>query len=147
MKTVCVLKTNQIINKVTNNQFGLFVSSEWKRLIDPYTPRQTGALSGFAGQTVSLKPFEIHYKSAYAHYMYNGEIYADPIYNVGGFYDETYGWWSRPGIQKIPTGRSFEYSKNINPFAIDHWDIVAAESGQLDKLYRTLNNALQSGRF
>ena len=31
--------------------------------------------------------------------------------------------------------------------ATAQWDKKAAQAGQLDKLYRTLNNALQSGRF
>ncbi len=42
-------------------------------------------------------------------------------------------------------GRNF--FKELSPFATDHWDIKAANAGQLNKLYRTANNALQSGRY
>lgn len=34
------LNEPQIVEKVTNDKFGRFVSAEWKRLIDPYTPRK-----------------------------------------------------------------------------------------------------------
>jgi hypothetical protein len=138
------LNEPKILGKVTSDKFGLFVSNEWKRLIDPYTPFDTGMLL----QNVQKLPFALHYKEIYAHYIYMGEVYVDPDYKVGGFYDPTYGWWSRPGVQKVASGRSFKnFNKNHNPKATDHWDEVAAENGQLDKLYRTLNNALQSGRF
>ena len=138
------LDENKIKGKVTNDNFGLLVSKTWKDLIDPYTPWDTGMLM----QNVEKKPFLLHYKEPYAHYIYMGEVYVDPIYKVGGFYDPTYGWWSRPGVEKVPSGRKFaKFNKNHNPKATDHWDEVAAENGQLDKLYRTLNNALQIGRF
>lgn len=62
------INDTQVINKVKNSRFGLFLSTEWKRLIDPYTPRDTGNLQG----NVSLQPFKIHYKSPYATYPYHG---------------------------------------------------------------------------
>jgi hypothetical protein len=34
-----------------------------------------------------------------------------------------------------------------NPYSTYEWDIKASQSGQLNKLYRTLNNGLQSGKF
>lgn len=129
---------------VTNDNFGLFVAHEWKRLIDPYTPHDTGTLQG----TVTYEPFAINYNAPYAHYIYTGEVYVDPLYNVGGFYSPEYGWWSRPGVQKIPSGRSFaHFNTNTNPNATDHWDTVAANSGQLDKLTRTLEAAINGGTY
>lgn len=137
------LNKSQFLEKIQDDRFGLFVANEWKRLIDPYTPHDTGALQN----NVTLKPFTIQYNSVYAHYIYAGEIYIDPVYKVGGFYTEGYGWWSRPGVKKIPSGRSFtHFTRNTNPNATDHWDDVAANSGQLDKLTRTLNSALNSKR-
>lgn len=137
------LNKQKISEKVTNDRFGKFVALEWKRLIDQYTPRDTGNLMN----NVRYLPFKIHYKSRYAHYMYTGIVYVDPKYHVGGFYNETYGWYSRPGIQKIPSSRSLKYVKNKNPKATDHWDEVAAKAGQKDKLYRTLNSALKNGNY
>ena len=108
------LNEPKIKEKVTSNRFGLFVSNEWKRLIDAYTPKDTGVLMGVTGQTVDIKPFELHYKSKYAEAVYYG-------------YDMTF--------------------QKKNPYSTYEWDLKAEQSGQLDKLYKTLNNGLQSGRF
>ena len=60
------LNESKIQNKVTNDRFGLFVSKEWKRLIDPYTPRDTSMLM----QKVKIMPFKLHYKAPYAAVVY-----------------------------------------------------------------------------
>lgn len=73
MKLKIDLNESRIRRKVTNDKFGLFVSNEWKRLIDPYTPRDTGQLMGVTGQTVDIQPFKLHYKSKYAERVYYGE--------------------------------------------------------------------------
>ena len=108
------LNEPKILEKVQNDRFGLLVSNEWKRLIDPYTPRDTGVLMGITGQTVDIKPFKLHYKSKYAERVYYG---------------------SDMNFQKK------------NPYSTYEWDKAAANAGQLDKLTRTLNNALQSGKY
>lgn len=114
MKLKIKINEPQIKEKVTSDRFGLLVSNEWKRLIDPYTPRDTGALMGITGQTVDIKPFKLHYKSKYAERVYYG---------------------SDMNFQKK------------NPYSTYEWDVKAEQAGQKDKLYRILNNALQSGRF
>ena len=108
------LNEPRILEKVTSDRFGLLVSNEWKKLIDPYTPRDTGTLMGITGQTVDIQSFKLHYKSKYAEKVYYG-------YNMN--------------FQKK------------NPYSTYEWDKAAEKAGQKDKLYRTLNNALQSGRF
>lgn len=108
------LNEPRIMEKVANDRFGLFVSQSWKRLIDPYTPRDTGVLMGITGQTVDILPFKLHYKSAYSERVYYG-------------YDMNF--------------------QKKNPYSTYEWDKAAEAAGQKDKLYRTLNNALQSGRF
>ena len=104
------LNEPKIIEKVTNDRFGLFVSKEWKRLIDPYTPRDTGTMQDGA----KLSAWQIFYNQKYASKVYYG-----------------YG---------------YNFQKK-NPYSTYEWDIKASQSGQLDKLYRTLNNGLQSGKF
>ncbi len=136
------LNEPQILEKVTSDKFGLLVSHEWKRLINPYTPRSEGMLE----DNVTELPFALHYRQKYAHYQYEGIVYVDHEYQVGAFYNPQYGFWSRPGVTKIPSDIPLQYQKN-NPYATDHWDIKAAQAGQLNKLYRAINNALQSGRF
>ena len=104
------LNEPQIINKVTSDKFGLIVSNEWKRLIDPYTPRDTGIME----ETATLQPFKIHYKQPYSSRVYYG-------------YDFTF--------------------QKKNPYSTYEWDEAAENAGQLNKLYRTLNSLLQSGRI
>ena len=104
------LNEPRIMAKVTGDPFGLLVSNEWKRLIDPYTPRDTGTMQGSA----RVKPWEIHYTANYSEYVY---------------------YMSNAKFQKK------------NPYSTYEWDKAAENAGQKDKLYRTLNNALQNGRF
>ena len=104
------LNEPRIREKVTSDRFGLLVSNEWKRLIDPYTPRDTGTMQG----TATLNPWQIHYTQKYASRVYYGE--------------------------------DFNFQKK-NPYSTYEWDVAAKNAGQVDKLTRTLNNALQSGQF
>ena len=104
------LNEPRIRGKVTSDRFGLLVSNEWKRLIDPYTPRDTGTMQGSA----RVQPWKIHYTAKYSEYVY---------------------YMSNAKFQKK------------NPYSTYEWDKAAENAGQKDKLYRTLNNALQSGRF
>lgn len=68
MSVTVKLNERQIQDKVTNTKLGKFVATEWKRLIDGYTPRDTGQLES----NVTIRPFEIHYKSKYARRQYYG---------------------------------------------------------------------------
>ena len=113
------LNEPKILEKVTSDRFGLFVSQQWKKQIDPFTPKDTGALMGAIGERVTLKPWEIWYNSNYAEAVY----------------------FNRRGVTFITTG------SGRNPYATDHWDIKAEQAGKKDSLYRTLNTALQSGKF
>ena len=104
------LNEPKILEKVQNDRFGLFVSNEWKRLIDPYTPRDTGTMQN----TAKVSPWKIHYITPYATRVYYG--------------------------------KDFQFKKK-NPYSTYEWDKAAANAGQLDKLTRTINNALQSGQY
>ena len=104
------LNEPKILEKVQNDRFGMLVSNEWKRLIDPYTPRDTGTMQ----EGARLYPWEIHYKEKYSSRVYYG--------------------------------KDFKFQKK-NPSSTYEWDIKAEQAGQKDKLYRTLNNALQSGQY
>ena len=110
------LNEPRIREKVTSDRFGLLVSNEWKRLIDPYTPRDTGTMQ----DTAKKEPWRIIYDAKAS----NGKSYASAVY---------YGF-------------NMNFQKK-NPYSTYEWDVAAERAGQKDKLYRTLNNALQSGRF
>ncbi len=129
----------RILNKVENDDFGLFLSKEWKRLVNPYTPHREGTMENL----VLYRPFEFTYVSEYSHYMYNGEIYADPIFKAGGFTNNGgIDWFSRKDVKKIPSGRKFNYRKDQNPQATDHWDKAAEQAGQKEKLIESANKYL-----
>ena len=63
------LNEPNIFAKVQNDRFGLFVSNEWKRLIQPYEPRDTNTMSS----TAKLYPFKIHYIQPYSARVYYGK--------------------------------------------------------------------------
>jgi hypothetical protein len=111
------LNEPKILAKVQNDRFGLFVSQSWKRLIDPYTPRDTGILQ----DTAEIYPWKIRYKGQKSS---NGKFVAGYVYYM----------------------RDANFQKK-NPYSTYEWDKAAANAGQLDKLTRTLNNALQSGQY
>ena len=56
-------------------------------------------------------------------------------------------WYKMKYAEYVYFSNSWEFSKNMHKSATDHWDKAAEQAGQKDKLYRTLNNALQSGQF
>lgn len=132
--------TGKAYSKLKNPSFGLFLAHNWKRLINPYTPHREGLLEN----NVTYEPFLIHYNSEYAHYMYNGIVYVDPVFNVGGFTnDGGITWFSRPGIKKISSERTFNYLKDHNPLATHHWDKAAEQAGQKDELVDAANKYLR----
>lgn len=113
------LNENHIHDKTTNDKLGLFVSQTWKRLIDPYTPRKTGQLMGITGVTVKIEPWRLHYKVPYAEAVYNNT--REVTFVTDG------------------TGR--------NPYATDHWDEKAEQAGQKDKLIKSVNAYIRSGKI
>ena len=48
-------------------------------------------------------------ETPYAHYMNEGIKYVDPKYGKGAFYNDDYGYWSRPGIKKVPSNEPLNY--------------------------------------
>lgn len=142
MKVQAEVKLNmpRILDKVENDRFGMFLAREWKRNINPYTPHRDGNLE----RDVVYRPFEVEYMSPYSHYQYEGNLYVDPLYKVGGFTrDGGITWFSRPGIKKVPTSTPLNYLKDHNPQATDHWDQAAEKAGQKEKLIEVANDYLR----
>lgn len=110
-------------NKVKKKLDGLLddttmlrIHQAFYKMCDPYVPFGDGTLA----QTVEITPKYVRYKSPYAHYMYEGIVYGPniPIIQNG----QIVGWFSRPGVQKHPTGAMINYSKDRHPLATRHWD-------------------------
>lgn len=102
-----------------------------------FTP---GGPEGDIHNSVQLKTDEIDYYHPGAHYQYTGIMYEDPVYHKGAFFNEDYGFWSRPGITKIPTGRNLKYH---GPWG-SHWDIRMWESKKdevIDELQKYMDRS------
>lgn len=106
------LNEPKIINKVTNNELGLFVAESWKKHIGAYTPRDTGQLE----DTAQVTPWTITYSATSEKgYHYPRRVYYD---------------------------NSLNFQKIHNPYATDHWDKKAEQAGQKNKLYTDINSYL-----
>lgn len=115
----------EILEHIFDDDVGVFVASEWSRYFAKYAPMQTGTLA----QSVDIEPFKVTYTQPYAHYMWEGVKYVDPIYKKGGFHNaDSSRWWSRPGVTKIETNIPLNYSKEINPLAQSHWEEPAQDA-------------------
>lgn len=126
---VTINPPKEILAHIFDDDVGIFVASEWSRYFAKYAPMQTGTLA----QSVDIEPFKVTYTQPYAHYMWEGVKYVDPIYKKGGFHNaDGSRWWSRPGVTKIETNIPLNYSKEINPLAQSHWEEPAQEAFSKD---------------
>lgn len=100
-----------------NGDTQTFATNEAKRMMNPYVPVLSQALRQKA--EVVDAGTAIEYQTPYAHYQYKGILYVDPITGKGSFYNENYGHWSRPNVNKVKSDRELEYS---NPNATKEWD-------------------------
>ena len=65
----------------------------------------------------------------HGHYQWKGIMYADPDTGKGAFYKPDYGFWSRPGVEKVPTTRLLKYQ---NSEARRDWGRYTAEHEEED---------------
>ena len=119
--TTIITDPKGTINRILDDEVGKFVASEWARYFAKYVPMREGTLA----QNITIKPYQVTYNSPYAHYQWEGKLYVDPITGNGAFYDPDYGFWSRPGVTKIPTDTTLNYSKEQNPLATSPWEVPA----------------------
>lgn len=135
MKLDVKIKDKEILKIIEGDDLGEFASHEWKRIINPYTPHKTGNLE----RNVEYQPWKFTYLSPYSYYIYNGSLFVDPKYKVGGFTKDGITWFSRPCVKKINSGKPLNYSKEHNPKATKEWDKAAIR----DKQDKKLANAMQ----
>lgn len=82
-------------------------TNELFKLADDYVPMDTGMLKTNA--YVENSGTAIVYNSPYARYLWYGKLMVDPVYGKGAFFNENYGFWSRPGVQKVLTNRDLKF--------------------------------------
>lgn len=96
--------------------------------IQRYMPMDTGNLiaeTDVLNQSIRGEVYLYPPDSDYGHYQYEGELYVDPVYGKGAFYNPEYGYWSRPGIAKVPSGKPLFYGRES---VEAHWDEVAEQN-------------------
>ena len=104
-----------------------FIDNECIKLMDPYTPFQTGTLQRSLRLNTVIGSGRLVQATPYARYLYYGEVYGPniPIFELNGktYYGhapegaELVGWFSPP--KKYPTGRQLQY--NGAPMRGSHW--------------------------
>lgn len=104
----------RVYNKVDNDDLGLFAAKEWKSLIDPYTPHDTGRTK----ESAKITPWHIKYDPV------------DP--NTGRHY-----------AKKIYYSRFTKFKKVNSPYASWNWDQAAVQAGEKAELYRKINAYLR----
>jgi hypothetical protein len=86
-----------------------------------YVPMQTGTLGKSAYMATQIGSGRVVYSGPYARYLYYGEVMGP---NIPVFEDDTgepTRFFSPPGQKKHLTGRSLQYSKEVNPLAGSFW--------------------------
>ena len=127
----------------------------WSRIVFdgsvPYMPMVTRTLINLsqAASEPLMEKGELLYPGPYAHYLWEGVLYIDPEYGKGAFFNEDYGFWSRPGITKIPTDIPLSFNQEANPNAGPKW-VERAESdlgsSWLEEMQRHADAGFPMGR-
>lgn len=109
-----------------------------------YMPINTGDLIAQTNMINEATRGEVYLyppESDYGHYQYEGIKYVDPEYGKGAFYSPEYGFWSRPGVEKVPSDEPLFYS---NPKAKAHWGEVAMQNHR-KQWVKVAKNAFKKG--
>lgn len=109
----------QIVDEKTRGIRGmLWLGNEFRKFMDDYVPQDSKTLKQNVQVVPSQDNVEVIYKSPYAHYQYEGIIFVDPKYNVGGFTNGDGLFWSRPGVTKKSSGKKMNHPNGGQ----SHWD-------------------------
>lgn len=82
-------------------------TNEIINISDSYAPFDNGPLKN----NLVIGPYATYYEhiSPYARYHWYGLLMVDPEYKKGALFSPTYGFWSRPGVQKELTNKKMDY--------------------------------------
>lgn len=111
------------------------LANEVMKDTDKFVPFLTGTLKNSArvdGDTIT-------YPGPYAHYQWEGIVYVDPKTGAAGIPTKT-GFFSRPGVTKVPSGRKLAYHKQGQ----DHW-IEPSKAANMDKWERFYAKEITDG--
>lgn len=132
MKLISVIKANLGIEP--NGKVQSYFTERCATYMDRYVPKGDTLL---LSEKTTIDSNSITYEMPYAHYQYIGKLYVDPITKKGAFYNEDYGFWSRPGVKKEKT--EIDLKQNGYPYwdkkmwSIHEKDIVKELQDFIDK--------------
>ena len=96
------------------------------RYMEQYVPKgDTGNLR----RKAHIEGTDIVYPGPYAHYMYQGKLWVDPL---------TGSSWARKGVKKVPTDIDLKYHE---PGTGHHWDRRMV-SANMDDITKTLEKEI-----
>ena len=104
----------------------------------PYVPARNFVLD----TTTRVDGNLIIYQQPYAHYLYQGVVWVDPVTKAAGFLTED-GWKSRKGVKKIESNRKLKISRSKHPEAQSHW-FEASKAEKLEKWVRVADKAVKN---
>ena len=99
----------EILNRIFDDETMTYVHDSLHIFMSPFVPMDSGTLD----QTVDIKPDCVHYKSPYAHFIWNGKV----------FVDDRGSTWARRSESKHPINKDLDFSKDEHaPLATSHWE-------------------------
>lgn len=138
------IQKQQILDKygIEGGRTQKVIDSTFMGYMDKYMPMDSGQMITAMYNSTKVGSGEIDINTPYAHYQHEGELYVDPKTGKGAFYDPVSGrYWSRPNIQKIPSGKKLNYHGGslrgdhfVERMLADHFnDILNAGQKEIDK--------------
>lgn len=110
----------EMLRRANLEKGGLVQQTIDKTVIDynlQYAPWESGSLAKSAYGATQIGSGKVIYPGPYAHYQYYGEVYGP---NIPVFEDDSgipTKFFSPKGQKKHPTGRSLQYSTDVNALA------------------------------
>lgn len=109
---------SKVKSVLDSDELWKFAAKEWHKAYYDYVPHESNLLRN----KVDVRPKEIEHQASYSHFIYEGIMYADPKYKVGGFTSDGSVFWSRPGVKKVKT-----YRPLIMKNGCEQWDVKAKQ--------------------
>ena len=111
----------EILGRIFDDETMTYVHTRLHAYMSPYVPMESGMMDQF----VDITPECVHYKSPYAHFIWNGKV----------FVDDRGSTWARRSESKHETSKDLHYSTDQHPLATSHWEqaMMAAKGDEFCK--------------
>lgn len=107
-----IFNPNKTAKRIFSDDVRKYANTRLYAYCSPYVPMDSGMLD----QNVNITPEYVHYKSPYAHFQWEGEV----------FVDDRGSTYAKRSTSKHATGRNLQYSTDKHPLATSHWEQAAA---------------------